>query len=129
MTDEAPYGYIDDDPEKGPRTKPFRGGAEFGMAARRAFRESLFNKPLTQEEIDEWKMATANWEGFLSGENEERKRIIAIIEGRRDTHYGFVNGALDAGVEPSENIYTAIAELNAILREIGEPKCVSSQPA
>lgn len=118
MTDEAPYGYIDDDPEKGPRTKPYRDGAEFGMAARRALRESMLNKPFTQEEIDEWKMAAANWEGFLSGEREEHKRITHIIKERLKTHQGFVNGALDAGVDPSPSIYTAMSELNAILKEI-----------
>lgn len=49
---------------------------------------------------------------------EERNRIIATIKGRRDFHVSFVNHSLDAGVEPSPSLYTAIAELNAILREI-----------
>jgi hypothetical protein len=48
----------------------------------------------------------------------ERDRIVGIIEGRKRVHVGFIEGARDAGVEPSDSIYTAIAELNAILRVI-----------
>lgn len=48
----------------------------------------------------------------------ERNSIIAIIENRRDFHESFVNQSLDAGVTPSDSLYTAIAELNAILREL-----------
>jgi hypothetical protein len=48
----------------------------------------------------------------------ENDRIIRIIKDRRNTHHGFVNGALDAGVDISPSIYTAISELNALLREI-----------
>jgi len=48
----------------------------------------------------------------------ERERIIATIKGRRDFHVSFANHSLDAGVEPSDSIYTAIAELNAIIREL-----------
>ena len=48
----------------------------------------------------------------------ERNRIVGIIKERLDVHRGFVNGALDAGVEVSGSVYTAMTELNAILREI-----------
>ncbi len=48
----------------------------------------------------------------------ERERITGIIEDRLKTHKGFVNGCLDAGVEPAESIFTAMAELSAILRKI-----------
>ena len=53
-----------------------------------------------------------------TGRKLERDRIVGIIEGRKSVHVGFIEGAHDAGVEPTESIYTAIAELNAILRAI-----------
>lgn len=48
----------------------------------------------------------------------EADRIIRVIKERLKTHQGFVNGALDAGVDPSPSIYTAMSELSALLREI-----------
>lgn len=48
----------------------------------------------------------------------ERDRIVGIIEGRKSVHVGFIEGAREAGVEPTDSIYTAISELNAILRAI-----------
>lgn len=52
------------------------------------------------------------------GARDERERIIGVIKERIETHKGFVNGALDAGVEPSASIYAAISELNGLLREL-----------
>lgn len=67
-------------------------------------------------EIEYWSELTHGREKKAA--EAERNRIIGIIKDRLDVHKGFVNGALDAGVEPSASIYTAMAELNAILREI-----------
>ncbi len=82
MSDEAPYGYIDDDASKGPRTKPFRDGAEFGMAARRILLDALHKEPQeppTPAEIEAAKLANANWEGFIAGEEYERAKIVAYL--------------------------------------------------
>jgi hypothetical protein len=82
MSDEAPYGYIDDDASKGPRTKPFRDGAEFGMAARRILLDALHKEPQeppTPAEIEAAKIANANWEGFIAGESYEREKIVAWL--------------------------------------------------
>jgi hypothetical protein len=86
MTDEAPYGYIDDDASKGPRTKPYRDAAEFGMAARRILLDALHKEPQeppTPAEIEAAKLANANWEGFIAGEKYERAKIVAWL--RRHT--------------------------------------------
>ncbi len=67
-------------------------------------------------EIEYWSYLTHGREKKAA--EAERNRILAIIKGRRDFHVSFVKHSLDAGVAPSESIYTAISELEAILREL-----------
>ena len=55
---------------------------------------------------------------FARHRENERDRIVGIIKARLDTHRGFVEGALGAGVEPAPSIYTAMSELSALLREL-----------
>lgn len=67
-------------------------------------------------EIEYWSELTHGREKKAA--EAERNRILATIRGRRDFHTSFVKHSLDAGVVPSEHLYAAIAELEAILREI-----------
>lgn len=67
-------------------------------------------------EIEYWSELTHGREKKAS--ETERNRIIGIIKKRRDFHVAFIKYSLDAGVAPSEHLYAAIAELEAILREI-----------
>ena len=53
-----------------------------------------------------------------TGRRLERERIVAIIEERKRIHLGFIEGAHQAGVEPTAGIYIALTELKALLREI-----------
>jgi len=52
------------------------------------------------------------------GQEEERIKIMDIIKDRLTIHEGFINGALDHGVEPSPSIYSAMVELRSLLREL-----------
>jgi hypothetical protein len=82
MTDEAPYGYIDDNPANAPRPHNHRGVADFGLAVRRILLDALHKEPQeppTPAEIEAAKLANANWEGFIAGEKYERAKIVAWL--------------------------------------------------
>lgn len=49
---------------------------------------------------------------------EERARIVGIIQGRIDTHRSFINFCMDNDVQVTPSIFTAIIELRALLRKI-----------
>lgn len=49
---------------------------------------------------------------------EERSRIKALIEGKINLHKAFVEQCMKNNVEPNNGIYSAMVELNHLLREI-----------
>jgi hypothetical protein len=52
------------------------------------------------------------------GAENERLRIMEIIQGRIDTHSKFINYCMDNDVQVTPNIFTAVMELRALLRKI-----------
>lgn len=49
---------------------------------------------------------------------EERARIVGIIQGRIDIHRSFINFCMDNDVQVTPSIFSAIVELRALLRKI-----------
>jgi hypothetical protein len=49
---------------------------------------------------------------------EERARIVGIIQGRIDIHRSFINFCMDNEVQVTPSIFSAIVELRALLRKI-----------
>ena len=49
---------------------------------------------------------------------EERSRIVGIIQGRIDIHRSFINFCMDNDVQVTPSIFSAIVELRALLRKI-----------
>jgi hypothetical protein len=49
---------------------------------------------------------------------EERSRIVGIIQSRIDIHRSFINFCMDNDVQVTPSIFSAIVELRALLRKI-----------
>ena len=49
---------------------------------------------------------------------EERDRIVGIIQARIDIHRNFINFCMDNDVQVTPSIFTAIIELRSLLRRI-----------
>jgi hypothetical protein len=49
---------------------------------------------------------------------EERARIVGIIQGRIGIHRSFINFCMDNDVQVTPSIFSAIVELRALLRKI-----------
>jgi hypothetical protein len=52
------------------------------------------------------------------GAEQERLRIMEIIQGRIDIHSNFINFCMDNDVRVTPSIFTAVMELRALLRKI-----------
>lgn len=52
------------------------------------------------------------------GVENERLRIMEIIQARIDTHRSFINFCMDNDVQVTPSIFTAIIELRSLLRKI-----------
>jgi len=52
------------------------------------------------------------------GAEQERKRIIDLINGRMSIHNEFINDCVKHDVRVSDSFFIALAELRSILREI-----------
>ena len=49
---------------------------------------------------------------------EERSRIVGIIQGRIDIHRSFINFCMDNDVQVTPSIFSAVMELRSLLRKI-----------
>jgi hypothetical protein len=49
---------------------------------------------------------------------EERARIVGVIQARIDIHRSFINFCMDNDVHVTPSIFSAIVELRALLRKI-----------
>ena len=54
------------------------------------------------------------------GVENERLRIMEIVQGRIDTHKRFIEFCMENDVRVTSSIYTAIIELRSLLRKIEE---------
>jgi hypothetical protein len=52
------------------------------------------------------------------GAEQERKRILGLINGRMSLHNEFINHCVAHDVRVSDSFFTALAELRSIIREI-----------
>jgi hypothetical protein len=52
------------------------------------------------------------------GAEQERTRIVALINGRMDIHNGFINHCVEHDVRVSDSIFIALSELRSLLRII-----------
>lgn len=53
-------------------------------------------------------------------EQEERARIVGIIQGRIDTHSRFVEFCMENDVRVTPSIFSSLMELRSLLRKIQE---------